>query len=199
MIKHTMYAVTLGLVLFFLYLFQYTGAFKSVVISQDKRGPYTIVFKDHIGAYHKIVNHIEAVEKWSKENGLKCRLSFGEFFDDPMIVEEGRLKSRAGCIIDPLVEQEQTLFLEIKSKLPPDFSYAVIPQSQAVVALFSGAPGIGPLKVYPAVEDYMVENKLSKSGPIMEIYEVFSKNSMQTTYIWPIQDKSTSASTSKSN
>ena len=186
MIKHTLYAVTLGLVLFFLYLFQYTGAFKSVVISQDSRGPYTIIYKEHIGAYHKIVNQIEAVEKWSKEQGLKCRLSFGEFFDDPRVVEEGRLKSRAGCIVDPLIDQEQTLFSELKSKLPDGFLHDTIPQSHAVVALFSGAPGIGPLKVYPAVEEYMLENKLIRTGSVIEIYEVFSKNSVQTTYIWPI-------------
>jgi AraC family transcriptional regulator len=55
-----------------------------------------------------------------------------------------------------------------------------------VVALFTGAPGIGPLKVYPVAEDYMLENKLTRKGGVIEIYEIFDKRAMQTTYIWPI-------------
>jgi AraC family transcriptional regulator len=186
MIKHTLYAVTLGLVLFFLYLFQYTGAFKSVTINQDERGPYTFVFKSHVGPYHKIVGHIEVVEKWAKENGLKCRLSFGEFFDDPRLVEEGRLNSRAGCLIDPLILQETQLFENLKNKLPEGFQYVEFEKTKAVVALFTGAPGIGPLKVYPLAEDYMIKNKLTRKGGVIEIYEIFDKRAMQTTYIWPV-------------
>lgn len=188
MVKHTLYAVTLGLILFFLYLFQYTGAFKSVSVDLDERGPYTIVFKNHVGAYHKIVATIEEIEKWSRENGLKCRLAFGEFFDDPRIVEEGRLNSRVGCLIDPLVPEELVVLEKLKSQLPQDYKVDEIPKTKAVVALFTGAPGIGPLKVYPKAEDYMIENKLTRKGAVIEIYEVFDKKSMQTTYIWPIQD-----------
>lgn len=187
MIKHTLSAISLGFVLFFLYLFQYTGAFKTVTIDQDTRGPYTVVFKDHVGAYHKIVATIEEVEKWSRDNGLKCRLSFGEYFDDPRIVEEGRLKARAGCLIDPLVPAEEAQFEKLKNQLPEGIQSAVIEKTQAVVALFTGAPGIGPLKVYPAAEDFIAEHQLLKKGPVIEIYEVFDKRAMQTTYLWPLQ------------
>lgn len=188
MIKHTLYAFSLGFVLFLLYLFQYTGAFKSVTVSKDIRGPYTIVFKNHLGAYHKIVSVIEEVEKWSRENGLKCRLSFGEYFDDPRIAEEGRLTSRGGCLIDPLVENEIHILEKIREKLPDGMQVAVVEKSSFVVALFTGAPGIGPLKVYPAAEDFISEHKLQKKGPVIEIYEVFDKKAMQTTYLWPVQN-----------
>lgn len=187
MIKHTLYAITLGFILFFLYLFQYTGAFKSVTVAIDERGPYTVIYKNHIGAYHKIVSTIEDVEKWAHTNNLKCRLSFGEYFDDPRIVEEGRLNSRGGCLIDPLAETEMATLNPLKKNLPPDFKVAEIEKTKAVVALFTGAPGIGPLKVYPKAEDYMVENKLTPKGSVIEIYEVFDKRSMQTTYLWPIK------------
>lgn len=188
MIKHTLYAISLGFVLFFLYLFQYTGAFKSVTVNQDIRGPYTVLFKNHIGPYHKIVSVIEEVEKWARENGLKCRLSFGEYYDDPRVVEEGRLTSRGGCLADPLVSEEANLLNQLKSKLPEGFQTDVIEKTPAVVALFTGAPGIGPLKVYPAAEDFITEHKLSKKGPVIEIYEVFDKRAMQTTYLWPVQN-----------
>lgn len=188
MIKHTISAVSLGLIIFFLYLFQYTGAFKSVSVDQDERGPYTIIYKMHTGAYHKIVTTIEEVEKWSKDKGFKCRLSFGEYFDDPRIVEEGRLSSRAGCLLDPLIPQEKELLEKVKTELPADFKVDEIPKTKAVVALFTGAPGIGPLKVYPKAEDYIAEHRLLRKGSVIEIYEVFDKQAMQTTYIWPVQD-----------
>lgn len=188
MIKHALYAFSLGFVLFFLYLFQYTGAFKTVSVDLDERGPYTIIFKSHVGPYHKIVTTIEEVETWAKGNGLKCRLSFGEYFDDPRVVEEGRLNSRGGCLLDPLIKDEATRLESIRKSMPADFQTAEIPKTRAVVALFTGAPGIGPLKVYPKAEDYITENKLTRQGSVIEIYEIFDRKSMQTTYIWPLKD-----------
>jgi len=188
MIKHTLYAFSLGFILFFLYLFQYTGAFKSVSVEQGERGPYTIIYKTHVGPYHKIVATIEDVEKWARNNNLKCRLSFGEYLDDPRTTEEGRLNSRGGCLIDPLAEDEKNILEKLKSNLPQDFKIAEIEKTKAVVALFTGAPGIGPLKVYPKAEDYIREHKLTPKGSVIEIYEVFDSRSVQTTYIWPVRE-----------
>lgn len=188
MIKHTLYAFSLGFVIFLLYLFQYTGAFKSVSVDQDERGPYTIVFKNHVGAYHQIVSTIQEVENWAKSVGLKCRLSFGEYFDDPRVVEEGRLNSRGGCLIDPLIPEENSILEKNRDKLLPDFKIDRIEKTKAVVALFTGAPGIGPMKVYPKAEDYITDHRLTRKGSVIEIYEIFDKKAMQTTYIWPILD-----------
>lgn len=188
MLKHTIFAIGLGLFVFFLYLMQYTGAFKSVTIGIDQRPSYTILYKDFTGPYHKIVSTIQEVETYSKANGLNCRLSFGEYFDDPKSIEEGRLKSRGGCLIDPLVKSEFTKLEELKTTLPADFKIATLPTTKAVVALFTGAPGIGPLKVYPKAESFIQENNLKQKSAVIEIYEVFDRKSMQTTYIWPIED-----------
>ena len=185
MVKHTLFAVTVGLLIFFLYLLQYTGAFKSVTVGLDQRGPYQIIYKEHQGAYHKIVPVIEDVEKWAKSQGLKCRLSFGEFFDNPEIVEEGRLKSRAGCLIDPDDSSDANKFKNLQ--IPTDIKVDVIPQTQAVVALFTGAPGIGPLKVYPKAQEFIKEGHLKQKGSVIEIYEIFDNKSMKTTYLWPIE------------
>lgn len=186
MIKHTIFAIGLGMLIFFLYLFQYTGAFKSVTVAIDQRPAYTVVYKDFTGPYHKIVANIEEVEKWFKSQGLSCRLSFGEYFDDPRQVEEGRLKSRGGCLLDPQKPEEEKILAEKKSQLPAEFKSDILPATEAVVALFTGAPGIGPLKVYPKAEEFMIENKLKRKGSVIEIYEVFDQQSMQTIYMWPI-------------
>jgi effector-binding domain-containing protein len=187
MLKHTIYAIGLGLLIFFLYLFQYTGAFKTVTVAVDQRGPYTIVYKDFTGPYHKIVSTIQEVEKWAQTQNLKCRLSFGEYLDNPRQVEEGRLKSRGGCLIDTLSSEETQIFEKLKAHLPTDFKTDIIPASSAVVALFTGAPGIGPMKVYPKAEDYIQEHHLKIKGSVIEIYEIFDQKSMQTIYIWPLQ------------
>lgn len=187
MIKHTLFAVTIGLLIFFLYLMQYTGAFKSVTVGVDQRGPYTMIYKEHNGAYHTIVSTIEEVEKWTQSHGLKCRLSFGEYFDDAKLVEEGRLKSRGGCLVDPLDEKESVKFETLKNQLPPDFKWEKYNETKAVVALFTGAAGIGPLKVYPRAEEFIKKASLQKKGPVLEIYEIFDKSAMQTVYVWPIK------------
>lgn len=192
MLKHLFYATGLGVLLFILYLLQYTGAFKSVTIDRDQRGPYTVIYKKHVGAYHKIVGTIQEVETWSRENGLKCRLSFGVYYDDPRIVEEGRLNSIGGCLVDTELAEDVAAYEKVKAQLPADYETMVLEKTQAVVALFTGAPGIGPLKVYPKAEDYIAEHRLSRRGWVMEIYEVFNANTkkptVQTTYIWPLQD-----------
>ncbi len=190
MIRHTLTAFSIGFLIFFLYLMQYTGAFKSVTVGMDKRGPYTLIYLEHTGAYHQIVSKIQTVETWAKENKLNCRLSFGEYFDNPDMVEEGRLKSRGGCLIDPLVPDELKVLSALiqNKKLPIDFKTNIIPETQAVVALFSGTPGIGPMKVYPKAEEFILNGKLKKKGSVIEIYEVFDHKSMNTTYLWPVEN-----------
>lgn len=188
MIKHTIYALALGLLVFFLYLFQYTGAFKSVTVAVDQRPALQIIYKDFTGPYHKIVSTIEEVETFVKTKGFKCRLSFGEYLDNPQVVEEGRLRSRGGCIVDPLVPEELSLLEKLKTELPKDFKTDTLPATRAVVALFDGAPGIGPLKVYPKADEFIEKEKLVRKGNVIEIYEIFNAKSMQTTYIWPIAD-----------
>ncbi len=184
MIKHAIYALGLGLLVLMLYIFQYTGAFKSVAIAVDQRPAITIIYRDYMGPYHKIVSTIEQVETWAKAHGLKCRLSFGEYFDNPDAVEEGRLRARGGCLIDPLVPAEKEILSQLT--LPEDIKTDEIPASKSVVAIFSGAAGIGPIKVYPKANEFIEKEKLIKKGNVIEIYEIFDTKSMQTTYMWPV-------------
>lgn len=185
MIKHTIFALAIGFSLLFLYLLQYTGAFKPVTLGTDERGPFLLVYKNHSGAYHKIVDDIQQVESWAKENKINCRYTFGEFFDDPGTVEEGRLKSRAGCLIENYDQKTEETIKNLK--LPEDIQWTVYEKTKFVIALFSGSPGIGPYKVYPKIENYIKENKYIKKGSILEKYEVLDRHAMNTTYYWPIQ------------
>jgi AraC family transcriptional regulator len=171
--------VVAAVISFGVYLSTYLGAFKTVAISDEMRGPYTLVYKDHIGPYNKVIEAIGAVEDWAKQNNLDCRLSYGQYFDNPESQEEARLKSQGGCIMK-----------NPPANLPEGFKVQELPERRYVVAVFEGSPGIGPLKVYPRVNKFMEEKNLKQDGAIIEIYEVHSfkeKNAMTTTYLFPVK------------
>lgn len=158
------------------YFYWYLGGFKSVTITEKEMGPLVLIYKEHIGAYHKIVPKIQEVETWAKEHKIPCTQTFGEYFDNPQTVEEGRLKSHGGCVVT-----------SIPQELPPEIKSETIPAQNFVTALFEGSPGIGPMKVYPRAEKYFEIKKWKMGSPIFEIYEVHSATAMTTTYLFPIQ------------
>lgn len=168
-------AVIIGFVGFLTY---HLGALKPVTIAEENRGPYIMLFKDFVGPYHKTVSVITEVETWALANNLDCRLSFGEYLNDPDKVEEDRLKSRGGCLVDKVPEN-----------LPKDFKLLDLPSRSYVTAVFEGSPGIGPIKVYPKVNEYMIAKGLKQNGAVIEIYEIHSRtktSSMTTTYLFPL-------------
>lgn len=177
--KYVLVFVLVAVLSFGLFLANYLGAFKGVEISVAQQGPFKTVYIEHVGPYHKVNKIIEQVENFMKSQGAPCGRSFGEYLDDPQTVEEARLRSRVGCIVQ-----------NVPANLPGEMKAGEIPERKYVVAIFTGSPGIGPLKVYPRVNDYMLKNNLKQTGAIIEIYEIMSikeKNAMTTTYLFPAQ------------
>lgn len=160
------------------YLAFYLGAFKPVTITVGEFGPFQMVYKKHLGAYHKIVPVIEEVERWAKANGEPCRLSFGEYIDDPKRVEQERLRSNGGCIVS------QSL-----SNLPEGFEQKNLPQQVFIRAQFEGSPAIGPYKVYLKAYDLMKEKGLEPNGSVFEIYEILPNQKMKTDYYFTVKLK----------
>ena len=163
---------------FVLSLFFRLGAFREVTINTGNEGPLRIVYKVHIGAYHKIVPVIQEVETWAKAHGEPCRLSFGEYIDDPANSVEDRMHSNGGCLVEKVWAQ---------TDLPADFIYREIPPRTYVKAEFDGAPSIGPLKVYPRVKKFMQEKNYRPAGPVIETYEVLPGDKVVTRYLFPTQ------------
>jgi len=184
MIKHTVFALFLGLLIFFLYLAQYLGAFRSVTIGIENQNEMTLLYQEHFGPYHKIVPVIEKIEKAMKEKNLDCSLSFGEYLDNPRTIEEGRLRSNGGCIVKKEDFEKVTELLKSEFK---DFKLKTRPAGRYTIAHFEGSPGIGPMKVYPKVEEFIKENQLTLDGPTLEIYQVHDSKTMSTVYYFPIK------------
>lgn len=177
LLRRFVIAVILAVITIAIWLSIYLGGFKPVEITEAEKGPYKMVYQDHTGSYHTTVQAIEAVEAWAREKKVDCTESFGEYIDDANRVEESRLRSRGGCIVN-----------EIPLPLPPALKIREIPKRKYVMALFEGSPGIGPMKVYPKAESYMRERGQVLDGAVIEIYVIHSEKAMTTTYLFPIAD-----------
>ncbi len=173
MIKYFFASIFATLLLGAILAYKYLGFYQPVNITMATSGPYQMIYMDHVGPYHKILQTIETVEKWAKNMGLECKLSVGEYIDDPDMVDHDRLRSRGGCIVENLPET-----------LPKDFKSAEIPKKEYVTATFDGAPSIGPMKVYPRVKDYFREQRLESTGSVFEIYSVQDNDKIRTTYLF---------------
>lgn len=169
MIKYVLSGLFVAIAVFVYRTASYVGAFKDVAITVSEEPAKNLVFKTHIGAYHKIVPVIESVEAWAREHKIDCRLSFGEYLDNPDIAEEDRLKSHGGCVVP-----------ELPKELPKDFESKILPAQKFVKAVFDGSPGIGPLKVYPKVQSYAHEHNLKLKGTVLEVYEIHDEIHDQT-------------------
>jgi AraC family transcriptional regulator len=168
------FAVIVALVLSLCF---YLGAFKSVELSVTEAGPYKIVYKEHIGAYHKIVPDIEVVERWAVANGEACQTSFGEYLQNPDTTDEDRLHSNAGCLV----------LKDWSGKtLPEGLLFREIPRRLYVVAEFNGAPSIGPQKVYPKAYKLISSQGLKSDGAVIEMYERMPEAKLRTHYHFPV-------------
>lgn len=169
----------LGGVLFILafsgYLAHHLGFFQPVAVAEAVRGPYYVLFQNHMGAYYKISETISSVEAAAKAAGLDCRRTFGEYFDDPRVVEEDRLRARGGCLSDqPYAQAPKGLILD------------TIAQQQVLAANFAGSPAIGPYKVYTEVERYRNRHRLPGGAHAIEIYMIVG-DSIATEYLFPLK------------
>ena len=169
------------------YVYIHLGGYKEAELKSQDLGPYKIIFAHHVGAYHKILESIEPVEKWAIANGVGCDLSFGEYLDDPESIAEERLQSNGGCIVgaEP-------------ANLPTQFSYREIPRRFYLTAEFDGAPSIGPLKVYPKAYKWIADNHYALGGPVIEIYSITKSSktaddkaqmAVHTQYLFPLGKK----------
>ncbi len=161
---------------FALGLFIYVGGYKPVQTEIGDQGPLKIVYKEHIGAYHQIMPVLTEVEGWARQNGEACKLTFGEYLDNPKLVAEDRLKSHGGCVVEK----------DWSSGLPAGYGYRELPRRLYLSAVFEGAPSIGPLKVYPKVDDIMREQGYKPDGAVIETYEILSDREVRTRYYFPV-------------
>lgn len=138
----------------------YMGAFSSVEILTEMRGPYNFVYLEHLGAYHLISLKIDQVKQYLDNNQVKFMYSAGMYFDDPAKVSESDLKSYGGYLVsDSISAKEPFRFMKIKKR-------------KTAVAMINAHPMIAPFKVYPAFQEWLENNSdsVTVAGAPLELY-----------------------------
>lgn len=173
------FSVTFGILFCLIaFIFYRTGFFNDVNISAGNQGPFVLVYKVHKGPYHKIAPIIDDVESFFKENKLPCPLAFGRYLHDPNLVEHDRLVSHGGCAFSSMSEKLSEI---LKSH---DFKYETLEKKEYVVATFDGSPSVGPMKVYPRVQEWLNKYGYKQDGPVIEIYQTTGEDSVLTRYLF---------------
>lgn len=172
--RNFLLAIPLLLLVAVAYLTFNLGVFKTVALQEGEYGDLLLLYRDHVGPYHKISDLINEAEKWAGENHIDCRKTFGQFLDDPQVVEHERLRSRAGCVLS-----------QMPNVPAPDFKLMEIKKQNYVIAEFEGSPWIGPYKVYNKANYFAASRGQTLLSPVTEIYEVFNGNRLKTTYLFP--------------
>jgi effector-binding domain-containing protein len=179
-VKWILAAVIGAVIAFSLSLAVRLGVFKEAKIEILQEPAIKLLYKEHVGPYHKLVPVIEEVETWAKEHGINCSKSFGEYLDNPDIVEEVRLRANGGCVVDDFPENMPSWLLT-STKIPQKY----------IKVVFQGSPSIGPFKVYAPVRRLANEQRLKLLNWNLEIYLIHNENNapdaMTTTYLFPIE------------
>jgi AraC family transcriptional regulator len=177
-VKKAIFTTLAAIIAFSIYIYFRLGMNKEVALEAKEAGPFKVLYLKHTGPYFKIAEKIDYVEKWAKANGVACEKTFGQYIDDPKVVDEDRLQSQGGCIISELPKgvsaQEEMILGEL-------------PKRKYLIGSFNGAPSVGPYTVYPKAFDWMKANTTALDGAIIEIYNVVNEKEVLTEYLFPIK------------
>ncbi len=162
-----------SLILIILIIFAYYGGFSSIKIQEKEKGGETLIYKELKGDYAQAENIIEKMSEALKSNEkIQTYKGFGIYYDNPQTVEEERLRSDVGCILEKSDTFKLNLLLnKYKIKVYPTKKYitAEFPYRGKLSVLLS------LIKVYPALNNYVKLNGYAENGPVMEIYDSTNK------------------------
>jgi hypothetical protein len=153
----------------------YMGYFSLINIEEKEEGGYKIIGVNVTGPYSNVAKDMEQVSKQLKDMGVVSTKGFGIYYDDPKMVPAEKCRSFVGNIIE---EKDFKLVSEFK---PEGLKIDSILKAKSVVAEFpiknSLSFMIGPMKVYPALSNYM-RGKGYTSVLSVEIYDIPNKKIM---------------------
>jgi hypothetical protein len=150
----------------------YMGYFTQVKVIEKEAGGYKVIGVNVTGPYSNVAADMEKVDKQLKDMGVISSKGFGIYYDDPKVVPAEKCRSFVGSIIE---ENDFRIVSELK---PEGLKIDSIPLARSVVAEFPIKNPlsymIGPMKVYPALSEYMA-SKGYRSALSVEIYDMANK------------------------
>lgn len=162
----------LALVVVIVAVSAYYGIFNKVEFTTKEVGPYRLVYQEIEGAYSNMWPVVDDIYYTLLDKGVETKQRFGLYFDDPMTTPEEELRSIAGVIVP---QSQFDNFVLIQTGVSKEFKVADKFKTQALTTEFPYKNKLSIMyyliKVYPAMEKYMVANDI-ETGPVMEIYDM---------------------------
>ncbi len=163
-------------VIFLIFIAVKSGLFKPVTWRDAKDlGPFSVLYMEHWGPYHQIIDDLQKVERWVQAQNKTCLQTYAEFLDDPQTTEHARMRSHVGCLVDQKF-----------AGIPDDFKQKIVPKRKYLQAFFQGSPAIGPLKVYSGLTGQIETRKLKFLGAPVELYT--EGPPFETEYLFPVEE-----------
>lgn len=161
------FLATIGVV-----VYTYYGGFKSIKIHITQQGGEFVVFDSIKGDYRQSGVVMDKIY-YSLLNDYQTETykGYGKYFDNPKKTEVSKLRSEAGCIIEPSdVEKIKTLGAFKTKTLPiQQFIVTEFPFKGKMSVFFS------IMRVYPALINYAKLNGYEEDGAVIEIIDVPNK------------------------
>ncbi|MBD3247891.1 hypothetical protein GF382_01215 [Candidatus Falkowbacteria bacterium] len=162
-------AIVIVAVIAFLY---YMGMFSKVEIKEEKKGPFTFAYVEHIGPYSGVGKPMMELDKKMREAGFDSKHGLGIYYGDPKKVEKDKLRSEVGSIITQedmaKMDENQDKF-NFKTLEEKDYLTAEFPIKNIMSYMF------GPMKVYPVFNKYFEEKGMEAPSVGIEYYDMEGK------------------------
>lgn len=167
------FSIALLLIIGSAFFLSYMKFFTKVVISEEMKEAFVLVYNDHIGDYKgtaKIQNDI--YYSLLNNQQIETFKGFGIYYDNPQKVPKTELRSIAGCIL------EKSDYKQISKLKDNGFLIKEIPKQNYIATEFPFKSNVsiilGIFKIYPQFKKYIETNKLSQKE-MMEIYDIPNK------------------------
>lgn len=151
----------------------YYGGLTKVEVKEEVQGGEVLVYEEVVGDYAQSGKFTDKIY-YSLLNDEKIATTkgFGVYYDDPKRVDKSKLRSDVGCIVEGL---DSARIADLAS----NYKVRTYPQTNYVTTEFPFkghmSVMIGLMKVYPQIDKYIKEHRISDKGAIMEIYDVPNK------------------------
>lgn len=169
----TILIIITAIVAIVLIIYAYFGGFNKVYLTTSIKGGETVVYEKNTGDYKQSGAVMDKVYYSLRDtDNIETYRGFGIYYDNPQITEKSKLRSEAGCIIEPGdVNQANSISGQFKVKVLPEKEYLIaeFPYKGKMSVMF------GIMRVYPAMNKYADKNNLPTEGAVTEIYDVPNK------------------------
>jgi hypothetical protein len=154
--------------------FGYMGAFSNIMVSEQKIGPYTVVYEPFIGPYSQAGKVYDKLSGALSLENVKTSLGIGIYYDDHGKVLQNQLRSDCGIVL----QDKDLTRVRVDELSKKKYLIKTIAKSDSVVVEFlvknKFSYMLGPIKAYPALMKY-VQQKGYKMALCYELYDMLNQ------------------------